>query len=95
MEKVWQWLHSKDIYTWIGHGVLGFILAALFGWQFVLGAFVYREASDLINWWADPEPVTLPGMSYGKRPFMDKLKDGFFDLWAPMAGAALAMILFR
>ena len=92
--RIWAWLHSKDSITWVGHGVLGFLLTLAFGWQFTLGAFVYREVSDLVSWWADPAPVMPEGSSFGKRPFHAKLKDGFFDLWAPMAGAALALILF-
>lgn len=93
-------LHSKDLYSWIAHGVIGFALTAVFGVVFMLGAFVYREASDLLAWWVDPRPAALSDKLYRdsggacKRPFTRKLRDGFFDLWAPMAGAAIALILF-
>jgi len=92
---LWLWLLDADWKTWVSHGIIGFGLTAVFGWQFTFGAFLYREASDLINWWANPDPVMPEGSSYGKRPFQDKLKDGFFDLWSPLAGAALALILFQ
>ena len=85
LKRVWAWLHSKDLYTWIGHGVVGFLLTWLAGWQFTFGAFVYREVSDLIN------AVAELGW---RQALQTKGKDGFFDLWAPLAGAALAMVLF-
>ena len=98
--KIWDWLHSRDLYTWIGHGILGFVLTVVFGPAFTLGAFVYREVSDLLSWWADdrarwwgPLPYPLDSQDY-KRPFAAKLKDGFFDLWAPLAGAAIALLIF-
>jgi hypothetical protein len=87
-EKVWGFVHSKDLYTWIGHGLMGFVLAFFFGVTFVAGAFVYREASDILSWWAKPG---APGID--KPAFAEKARDGFFDLWAPLAGAAIAMIL--
>lgn len=78
-------IFSRDLYTWIGHGLAGFVITFFVGWQFTLGAFVYREASDLLGWVAK-DPAT-------RRPWGDAIKDGFFDLWAPLAGAAIAMIL--
>ena len=98
LKKIWTFLHSNDLITWLGHGVMGFGLDLIAGPVFVMGAFVYREVSDLINWWADPEstkPTPLDSVLglYPKRPFKVKLKDGFFDLWSPLAGAALAEIL--
>jgi hypothetical protein len=87
VKKIWHWLLDADWKTWLGHGIIGFAITAIAGWQFTLGAFVYREVSDLITWYfADSE--------WGKPAFQDKLRDCFFDLWSPMAGAALAMILF-
>lgn len=82
LKAIWQKLLSKDLYTWLGHGVMGFLLTLIAGPAFTAGAFVYREASDLIEWkFADPP----------KRKARDKIKDGFFDLWAPLLGAALAV----
>lgn len=98
--KVWAWLHGADWRTWVGHGVIGFLLTAGVGWQFTFGAFLYRELSDLINWWADKReawhgPLPYPTVSNDfKRPLTDALKDGFFDIWSPLAGAAIALILF-
>ena len=90
-----KWLYARDWRTWIGHGLLGFIIMAIglmvgFGvnaavWA-VFVAFVYRELDDLLKWWgADKET---------RRPFGDKLKDGFLDLWSPLAGAVIAAVLF-
>lgn len=96
--EIWVKLHAQDWTTWIGHGLLGFLIG-LVGWQYVLGAFAYREASDLINWYADPreaaknDAIYREGKGTFKRDVGGKLKDGFFDLWAPLAGAALAEIV--
>jgi len=85
LKDIWAKLHSKDLFTWIGHGVVGFVLTWFFGYIFTLGAFLYREVSDLIGWFFEDKET--------RRPFQDKAKDCFFDLWAPLAGAALAEIL--
>jgi hypothetical protein len=82
--KAWAWVHSRDLFTWLGHGVLGFILTWWFSPIVTFVAFAYREASDLLAWWAAPEP---------KRPLREKLVDCWMDLWAPMAGAAIAVLL--
>jgi len=84
-KSIWAKIHSKDLYTWIAHYILGFVLTFLFGYQFTFGAFVYREASDILGWFGEDEDT--------RRPFHDKAKDGFFDLWAPLAGAATAEIV--
>lgn len=85
LKVLWSLIHSADVYTWIGHAVLGLGLGFLFGWVFVAGWFVGREVSDLVGWFfADKDT---------RRPFQEKARDGFFDLWAPMAGAAIASIL--
>ena len=98
--RLWKKLHSRDLWTWIGHGVMGVGLGFLFGWVFVAGWFVGREVSDLFSWffdsrpsWTGPIPYPEEGSSTFKRPFRDKAKDGFLDLWAPLAGAALAEIV--
>lgn len=89
MEKqlgaIWRFLHSKDWITWVGHGLLAFGGTWLFGWRFMAGWFVGRELSDLAGWFfADKET---------RRPFREAMKDGFFDLWAALVGAALAEVL--
>jgi hypothetical protein len=84
-KDIWAKLHSKDLYTWIGHGVLGVGLGFVFGWVFVAGWFVGREVSDFVKWLFSDKAT--------RRPVQEAVKDGFFDLWAPLAGAALAEIL--
>ncbi len=84
-KSIWAKIHSKDLYTWLGHGILGFALTFLFGYLFTPGAFVYREVSDIIGW-TQKDPAT-------RRPWDVAVKDGFFDLWAPLAGAAIAEIV--
>lgn len=83
LRSAWAWAQDADWKTWVGHGLVGFLLALLFGPVFVAGAFVYREVSDIVNWWGGDRT----------RPFRDKLRDGFFDLWSPLVGAALAEAL--
>jgi hypothetical protein len=94
LKELWAKLHSKDLYTWIGHGaigfllehgVIGFLLYRVTGPAFVAGACVYREASDLVGWFGSDKAI--------RRPFAEKAKDGFFDLWAPLAGVAVAEFL--
>jgi hypothetical protein len=85
LKELWAKLHSKDLYTWIGHGAIGFLLDLVTGPAFVAGAFVYREVSDLVGWFGSDKAI--------RRPFAEKAKDGFFDLWAPLAGVALAEFL--
>ena len=84
-KDIWAKLHSKDLFTWIGHGVLGLGLGFVFGWVFVMGWFVGREVSDFLKWLASDKAE--------RRPLQEAVRDGFFDLWAPMAGAAIAEIL--
>jgi hypothetical protein len=79
--KIYEWAHSRNLYTWIGHGILGFLITVAFGPVATFVAFLYREVSDVLGAWSRGEPI--------------KWRDGFFDLWAPLAGAAIAVVLFR
>jgi len=96
LKLLWQRLLSKDLYTWLGHGAMGFLLTLIAGPAFTAGAFVYREASDLIEWKFDDRPMA-PTRDYVdeqyKRWFSRKIRDGFGDLFAPLLGAALAVAL--
>ena len=93
LRALYEKVFSRDLATWIGHGLLGFVIGLVLGPAAVFAAFLYRELSDLLNWKLDPRPAfwadgpPIPG--YKKR-FGPKLKDGFFDLFAPMIGAILA-----
>lgn len=78
-KTVYDWLHSKDWITWIGHGVAGFLITWAFGPTETFVAFAYREGSDVGKEIRAGEKI--------------KWKDHFFDLWAPLAGAAVALIL--
>jgi hypothetical protein len=84
-KDIWAMLHSKDLYTWIGHGILGLSLGFLFGWVFVAGWFVGHEVTDLAKWVFEDKET--------RRPLQAMAKDGFFDLWAPMLGASIAEIV--
>ncbi len=84
LERIYKFLHSSDIVTWVGHGVMGALLYIPFGFAGVFAAFLYREVSDLLEWWAAPQP---------KRRLRDKLRDGFFDLWSPMVGAVIMSLI--
>lgn len=79
--KLWKWGNSRDVYTWIGHGILGFLITLAFGPDTTFVAFLYREVSDVLGTWSRGKPI--------------KWRDGFFDLWAPLVGAAIAVALFR
>lgn len=85
LRKLWAFFNSEDSLTWIGHFVVGFGLGLFFGPAFVAGAFVYREVSDTVNYFAS-HPAT-------RRPVQEFLRDAFFDVWAPLAGVALAETL--
>ena len=84
MGKIWDWLHDADYKTWIGHGLQGFLivlvadvtgLGVAAGVFAVLVHFVLRE---------------IPGMAIAlKAGDTLKLRDGLFDLMAPIAGMAL------
>jgi hypothetical protein len=95
LKTIKAWMYARDWRTWIGHGVLGFVFMAaglLLGYSIsaaawaVLVAFLYREIGDLIGWFFEDKATRLT--------LHDKLRDGFFDLWAPLAGAAIASIFF-
>jgi hypothetical protein len=90
IDRVVQFFNDADWKTWLGHGLLGALIAAVgVLWQLtplailyaVFAAFFYREASDLLNWRFAPEP---------KPHLAKKIKDGFFDLVAPLIGAGIA-----
>lgn len=101
LRALYDKLFSKDLGTWIGHGLLGFVIGLVFGPGAVFVAFLYREASDLLDWKFDdrlPRPAAADELEIWpdhafKKPLGLKLKDGFLDLWAPMVGAALAELL--
>lgn len=94
LRKFWDWAHSSNLLTWIGHGVQGFIGywvckgvhmtpgQSVFSVGLVFG---HREANDIIN----------ARLALGNWPTALKAKgqDGYFDLWAALAGAALAGVL--
>jgi len=94
LRALYDRIFSEDYATWIGHGLLGFLIGLVLGPGAVFAAFLYRELSDLLEWKFDERPEwqfdTPPGSSAFKRRFGPKLKDGFFDLGAPMLGAILA-----
>jgi len=96
LRAIYDKVFSTDVATWIGHGVLGFLIAFVLGPAATFAAFLYRELSDLLAWKFDDRPVYMAAgkvpVGY-KRALGPKLKDGFFDLWSPLAGAALAELL--
>ena len=92
---LWAWILDANWKTWIGHAVLGFLIAAVTlwigfdrntaGWT-VFVAFIYREASDLLAWAVSDDP--------DKPALREKLMDGYFDLWSPLAGSVLAILIW-
>jgi predicted branched-subunit amino acid permease len=96
LSKIYGWFTRADWVTWIGHALIGALIAAVgvlanvddIGISYaVLAAFVYRELSDLLAWAIEDKAT--------RRPLGAKLRDGFLDLWAPLIGAALAVLLLR
>jgi len=91
-----SWIMDSDWKTWVGHALLGGLIALVgftagvnaVGVSYaVLSAFLYREISDLFSWYVDKDPE--------KKSLQAKLKDGFIDLWSPLAGAAIVGLFFR
>jgi len=97
LKAAYDWVMSQDWYTWVGHGLLGALLYLLFrSFAVVFVAFLYREVSDLLNWWRDDRDVWTgrgPIPATRKPPFQHKLKDGFLDFYAPMVGAVLVKVV--
>ncbi len=84
MKKLWAWLHSTDAITWAGHGLQGFLIVLVAdktGLGMAAGVFAVvvhfglREAPGLVI--AAKAGDTL------------KLRDGLFDLMAPIAAIAI------
>ena len=96
LRNLYDHVNSSDGATWAGHGVLGFAIGCVLGPVAVFAAFMYRELSDLLVWKFDDRPVYVADgkvpVGY-KRTLHAQAKDGFFDLFAPMVGAALAELL--
>lgn len=97
MSAVWQWLTDRNWKTWLGHALLGALIGALgvaarvddVGISYaVVCAFLYRELSDLAMYFVTP-------VAERTKPLGEKLVDGFFDLWAPVLGCVLAVLLLR
>ena len=65
IRAIYDRLFSKDLGTWLGHAVLGFLITLVFGWVATFVAFAYREVSDLLEWWFSDDP--------DKRAFTEKL----------------------
>ena len=90
-----SWIMEADWKTWVGHAILG-ALIALVGFlagvnavgvsYAVFAAFFYREISDLASWAFDDDP--------DKKPLGAKLKDGFIDLWGPLVGMSIVGLFF-
>lgn len=85
LRSIWTWLHSSNLITWVGHYLLALGGTFLFGWAFMAGWFFGRETSDLAGWFFADKTT--------RRPFDEALKDGFFDFWAALAGAATAELV--
>jgi len=90
MKKLWAWLHDADYKTWIGHGLQGFLILAVAdvtGLGIAAGVFATVVHFGLRE---------APGLVIAARAGGDtlKLRDGMFDLMAPIAGLALYAALF-
>lgn len=91
-------LFSTKEATWVGHALQGFVFAFALTYfnifvaeAFVLGAFVHREASDLIT------PVAKGELTWGeslKRLNRDGLPDLFSAIIGAHAGIAANLIFF-
>jgi len=96
LKEFYRNIHSKNVYTWIGHFVAGFILTMVFNPEVAAVTFAYREGSDFLGWWKDPRTEASylgqfeNGKNFYKKPRMEVFKDGFFDLVSPVLGAAAA-----
>ena len=86
--RIWDWLHDADWKTWAGHGLQGFLIVLVAdvtslglnaGVFTVLVHFTLREA-----------PGLAMALKAGNTP---ALRDGLFDLIAPVAGLALYALL--
>ena len=86
--KIWKWIHSKDYLTWIGHGLQGFIIpvvAVAIGLSVGAGVFAV-----IVHFTLREAPGLVIALKAGDTP---KLRDGMFDLMAPIAGLALYALL--
>lgn len=97
LKKLYTSLYGKDVYTWIGHFVAGFLLALVFNPLVAAVTFAYREISDFLGWWKDPRIAAqtysqfLSNKSKYKKNRMAVLRDGFGDMVSPVLGAAAAV----
>lgn len=95
LSDLWTRLHSTDVVTWIGHAVQGvlifyFLLWATGGNDVAAGlavfvAFLHREISDILSFLYKTRDA--PGLRKSHLP--DKLRDGFFDLFAPLVAVGI------
>ena len=86
--KVWNWLHSSDALTWAGHGVQGFVIpmvAILIGLSMNAGVFAV-----LVHFTLREIPGIVFALKNGETLI---LRDGLFDLFAPIVGLALYALL--
>jgi hypothetical protein len=90
MRDAVNWAYEGETKTAILHGVVALLLGSLAGlagestWQFiatlVIGAFLYRETSDLVNAWRHEEDM------------MEAATDGAKDWLYPGVGLALSYL---
>ena len=88
MKKLWKWLHSKDYLTWIGHGLQGFLIVAVADVSGLgVGAGIF---ATVVHFGLREAPGLVIALNAGNT---SKLRDGMFDLMAPIAGLAIYALL--
>ena len=88
ISRIWDWLHSSDAITWASHGFQGFIIpivAVTIGLSVEAGIFAV-----LVHFSLREIPGLIIALKAGNTP---ALRDGLFDLMAPVAGIALYALL--
>lgn len=86
--RVWNWLHSKDYLTWIGHAVQALAIVAVADLTNLgLAAGIY---ATLVHFSLREGPGLVIAVAQGDTP---KLRDGLGDLFAPIAGIALWVLV--
>ncbi len=91
IKKIVAWFTAKDERTWISHGLWGLLFGLTLGWSgwlaplmFTLGAFTFREFTDLIDHIVIKKDRTVKA----------SLRDGWGDWISPLIGVVLGITVW-
>ncbi len=88
INKIWTWLHSSDALTWAGHGLQAIIIVAVADLTSLgLSAGIY---ATLIHFSLREGPGLVIAVVWKDT---QALIDGLGDLFAPIAGIALWVLV--